>query len=66
MANDEKTLEPAPPVDEDPDGSKLIAAADGLDRAAKLLNPIIALVKDNIDVWIATYDVAIRRSKSTI
>lgn len=66
MANDEKTLEPPAPVDEDPDGSKLIAATDGLERAAKLLNPIVALVKDNIDVWIATYDVAIRRSKSSL
>ncbi|KAF7975522.1 hypothetical protein HWV62_9339 [Athelia sp. TMB] len=63
-ANDEKNLEPSVLVDDDPDGSKLIAADDGLERAAKLLNPIVALLKDNVDVWIATYDVAIRRTSS--
>jgi N-alpha-acetyltransferase 15/16, NatA auxiliary subunit len=62
--NEDKALEPPPAKDEDPDGSKLLAAPDALELAAKFLSPIAAIVKDNFDVWIATYDVAMRRSES--
>jgi len=61
--NEEKALEPPPVKDEDPDGSKLLAAPDALDLAAKFLNPVVAVAKDNFDIWIAVYDVAIRRKK---
>lgn len=56
-------MEITPPKDDDADGTKLLQAADGLERAAKFLSPLSTLTKDNIDAWIAIYDVAIRRSK---
>ncbi|KAF8180397.1 NMDA receptor-regulated protein 1-domain-containing protein [Pholiota molesta] len=62
-AKDNTDMEPAPPKDEDPEGLKLIASTDGLEQAAKLLDPLRTLAADNIDVWIAIYDVAIRRKK---
>jgi peptide alpha-N-acetyltransferase len=62
-SNEDKALEPPPVKDEDPDGSKLLASPDALELAAKFLSPVVALVKDNLDVWILTYDVAIRRSE---
>lgn len=65
-SNEDKGLEATPEKDEDPDGQKLLSATDGLERAAKLLAPITSLVKDNFDVWIATYDVAIRRSEHRV
>ncbi len=61
--NEDKGLELAPPKDDDADGTKLLQASDGLDRAAKFLSPLSTLTKDNIDAWIAIYDVAVRRSK---
>lgn len=62
-AIDDKGLEVGPVKDDDPDGSKLLASTDGLEKAAKLLNPLSTLAPKNIDVWIAIYDVAVRRSK---
>lgn len=62
---EDKGLDVPPPKDEDPDGTKLLSSPDGLERAAKLLNPLTKLSKDNVDVWIAVYDVAVRRSKQT-
>lgn len=62
-SNEDKGLEATPEKDEDPDGQKLLSATDGLERAAKQLISITSLVKDNIDVWVTTYDVAIRRSE---
>ena len=62
-ANDDKGLESIPAKDEDPDGHKLLASPDPLERAAKLLSPLSSLAAENIDMWIAMYDVAIRRSK---
>jgi len=61
--NDDKGLEPAPTKDEDPDGMKLLQSQDPLERAAKFLAPLCLLAKDNVDAWIAIYDVAIRRKK---
>ncbi|KAF9068910.1 NMDA receptor-regulated protein 1-domain-containing protein [Rhodocollybia butyracea] len=49
--------------DEDPEGMKLLAASDPLERAAKLLQPLTTLAQKNIEAWIAIYDVAIRRGK---
>ncbi|KAJ7637139.1 NMDA receptor-regulated protein 1-domain-containing protein [Roridomyces roridus] len=60
--NDDKGLEP-PAKDDDPDGSKLLQCTDPLERAAKLLNPLATLAESKIEVWIATYDVAVRRKK---
>lgn len=51
-----------PSKDDDPDGSKLLQAQDGLEKAAKFLNPLTTLSAKDIDVWIVVYDVAIRRS----
>ncbi|KAJ6631099.1 NMDA receptor-regulated protein 1-domain-containing protein [Mycena sp. CBHHK59/15] len=60
--NDDKGLEPTTKED-DPDGSKLLQCTDPLERAAKLLKPLATLAAGNIDVWIAIYDVAVRRKK---
>ncbi|KAK7046670.1 NMDA receptor-regulated protein 1-domain-containing protein, partial [Favolaschia claudopus] len=60
--NDDKGLEPVR-KDEDPDGTKLLQCKDPLERAANLLKPLATLADTNIDVWIATYDVAVRRKK---
>lgn len=65
-SNEDKGLEPPPPKDDDPDGSKLLQAEDGLARAAKFLAPLITLETTDIDVWIAIYDVAVRRRMFTI
>ncbi|KAJ7135988.1 NMDA receptor-regulated protein 1-domain-containing protein [Mycena epipterygia] len=60
--NDDKGLE-LNPKDDDPDGSKLLQCTDPLERALKLLKPLVTLADTNIEVWIATYDVAVRRKK---
>ncbi|CCM05111.1 uncharacterized protein FIBRA_07318 [Fibroporia radiculosa] len=62
-ANEDKGLEPGPAKDDDLDGTKLLQAQDGLEKAAKMLAPLSTLAKDNVDAWIATYDVAVRRKK---
>ncbi|KAF8189857.1 NMDA receptor-regulated protein 1-domain-containing protein [Mycena galopus ATCC 62051] len=60
--NDDKGLEPAP-KDDDPDGTKLLQCTDPLEKAANFLKPLATLAENNIEVWIATYDVAVRRKK---
>jgi hypothetical protein len=45
---------------------KQLGATDRLEQAYKLLHPLSTLAPNNIDVWIATYDVAIRRSKLSL
>ena len=62
----DKELESVQPKDDDPDGLKLLGAADRLEQAYKLLHPLSTLAPTNIDVWIAIYDVAIRRSKLSL
>ena len=62
-SGEDKGLEPAPAKDDDPEGTKLLKAGDPLERAAKFLAPLFTLAKDNVDVWTAIYDVAVRRSK---
>ena len=64
--NEDKGLDVSPPKDEDPDGTKLLQAPDLLERAAKLLKPLATMAKDNVDAWIAIYDVAVRRSTSPV
>ncbi|TFK49358.1 N-terminal acetyltransferase A, auxiliary subunit [Heliocybe sulcata] len=63
QGNEDKGLEPEPAKDDDPDGTKLLQASDRLEKAAAWLAPLTRLTKDNIDVWIAVYDVAVRRNK---
>ena len=60
-ANEDKGLEVSPPKDDDPDGTKLVQSPEPLERAAKALKPLVTLVKDNIEVWLVIYDVAVRR-----
>ncbi|KIP11893.1 hypothetical protein PHLGIDRAFT_82848 [Phlebiopsis gigantea 11061_1 CR5-6] len=62
-ANEDKGLDVGPPKDDDSDGVKLLQAKDGLEKASKLLSPLSTLAADNIDAWVAIYDVAIRRKK---
>lgn len=62
-ANVDKDLENPPKKDEDPDGFKLLGCVDPLEQAAKLVQPLTRLSTSCIDVWIAWYDVAIRRSE---
>ena len=62
-ANEDKGLEAPAPKDDDPDGTKLLGSPNGLETAAKLLQPIVNLELPSIPLWVAVYDVAIRRSK---
>jgi hypothetical protein len=64
-ANSDRFPESAPVQDDDPDGSKLLSAPDPIERAAKLLNPLSTPATKDVDVWVAIYDVAVRRSAST-
>ena len=59
--NEDKGLEIGPAKDDDPDGIKLLTDPEPLERAWKLLSPLTTAAKDNIDVWIQVYDVAVRR-----
>ncbi|KAF8624974.1 hypothetical protein AX15_005610 [Amanita polypyramis BW_CC] len=61
--HEDKGLDAPLPKDEDPDGFKLLKSMDPLERAAKLLNPLLSLLPDNVDVWFVHYDVSIRRKK---
>ncbi|KZT28069.1 N-terminal acetyltransferase A, auxiliary subunit [Neolentinus lepideus HHB14362 ss-1] len=63
LSNEDKGLEPEPAKDDDPDGTKLLQATDKLEKAAAWLAPLTRLDKDNIHVWIAVYDVSVRRNK---
>ncbi|KAI3602855.1 nmda receptor-regulated protein 1 [Moniliophthora roreri] len=62
-ANEDKGIEPGPAKDDDPDGLKLLACSDPLERAAKLLQPLVNLGVEDVDVLCCVYDVAIRRNK---
>ncbi|CAL1708693.1 unnamed protein product [Somion occarium] len=62
-ATEDKGLEPGPAKDDDPDGSKLLKSTDPLDRAWKFLSPLAILELDDVEAWIAIYDVAVRRKK---
>ncbi len=62
--NEDKGLDLAPIKDEDPDGIKLLTSSEPLERAWKLLCPLLRLSISNIDLWISIYDVAVRRGVS--
>jgi peptide alpha-N-acetyltransferase len=59
--NEDKGLDLTPQKDDDPDGIKLLTGPEPLERAWKLLSPLLRLSISNIDVWIVVYDIAIRR-----
>jgi hypothetical protein len=63
-ANEDKGLEAPAPKDDDPDGTKLLASPNGLEMAARLLQPLVNLELPSMQLWATVYDVAIRRSKS--
>jgi hypothetical protein len=48
--------------DDDPDGHKAISVEDPLEQAAKLLQPFASRRHKLLDIWLVTYDVALRRS----
>jgi len=62
-ANEDKGLEAPAPKDGDPDGTKLLASSDGLETAAKLLQPLVDLELPSIRLWVTVYDVAVRRKR---
>jgi len=62
-ANEDKGLEAPAPKDDDPDGTKLLASPDGLETAAKLLQPLVTIELPSIRLWATVFDVAIRRSE---
>jgi N-alpha-acetyltransferase 15/16, NatA auxiliary subunit len=59
--NEDKGLDLAPLKDEDPDGTKLLTSPEPLERAWKLLSPLLKLSIRDIDLWTSIYDVAVRR-----
>lgn len=59
--NEDKGLDLTPQKDDDPDGVKLLTSPEPLERAWKLLSPLLCLPTNNINVWISVYDVAVRR-----
>jgi len=61
--NEDKGLDITPQKDEDPDGIKLLTSPEPLERAWKLLFPLLRLSISNIDLWLSVYDVAVRRGK---
>ena len=65
-ANEDKGLEAPAPKDDDPDGTKLLASPEGLETAAKLLQPLVNLELPSIRLWVIVYDVSVRRSKMKI
>lgn len=48
--------------DDDPDGHKAISVEDPIEQAHKLLQPFFDYDHKSVDLWLAIYDVAIRRS----
>jgi NMDA receptor-regulated protein 1 len=59
--NEDKGLDLTPQKDDDPDGIKLLTSPEPLERAWKLLSPLLRLSISDIHVWISVYDVAVRR-----
>ena len=60
--NEDKGLEAPPAKDDDPEGLTLVKADDPLERASKFLGLLGEFGKDNIDVNVTSFDVAIRQS----
>lgn len=63
VANAVKEEEIQPPKDDDPDGLKLFSREKPIEQASKLLKPLETLKVRDVDVWLAIYDVAMRRRK---
>ncbi|KAI9511423.1 NMDA receptor-regulated protein 1-domain-containing protein [Russula earlei] len=61
--NEDKGLDLTPQKDDDPDGIKLLTSPEPLDRAWKLLSPLLRLSISNLDLWFSVFDVAVRRGK---
>jgi hypothetical protein len=59
--NEDKGLDLTPLKDDDPDGVKLLTSPEPLERAWKLLTPLLRLSLRDIDSWTSIYDVAVRR-----
>ena len=49
--------------DDDPDGHKGISVEDPIEQAAKLLQAFTMKRHQILDIWLVTFDVAIRRSE---
>lgn len=64
LTNEDKGLDLTPQKDDDPDGIKLLTSPEPLERAWKLLSPLLRLPTNNVNVWISVYDVAVRRGVS--
>ncbi|KAG8902213.1 hypothetical protein FRC00_000547 [Tulasnella sp. 408] len=62
-ANEDKEAPPAAPVDDDPDGLKLLNAKKPLEEALKLVRPLEELQLQDIRVWTTSFDLALRRGK---
>lgn len=60
-SNDDKGLEPPTANDDDPDGTKALAASDGLEQAWKLLKQLATHPLERVDVCLGVYDVSVRR-----
>ena len=60
-SNEDKGLDLTPTKDEDPEGIKLLTSPEPLERAWKLLSPLLRLPISDIGLWISIYDVAVRR-----
>lgn len=60
--NEDKGLEVPQTPDDDPEGLKLVVADDPLERASKLLGTLGEFGKDDMDVNVTSFDVAIRQS----
>ncbi|KIO28822.1 hypothetical protein M407DRAFT_229424 [Tulasnella calospora MUT 4182] len=63
QANEDKEAAPAAPVDDDPDGLKLLNAKKPLEEATKLVRPLEELLPLDIRVWTTSFDLALRRGK---
>ncbi|KZT39448.1 N-terminal acetyltransferase A, auxiliary subunit [Sistotremastrum suecicum HHB10207 ss-3] len=64
-ATDEKIPDnpTSPPKDDDPYGEKLISVNDPLEQAAKMLRPLERSATWSFEMWIGSFDVALRRRK---
>ncbi|KAG9017506.1 hypothetical protein FRB90_001015 [Tulasnella sp. 427] len=63
QVNDDKEAPPAPPVDDDPDGLKLLNSPKPLEDAVKLLRPLEDLRPTDMRVWSMSFDLSLRRGK---
>lgn len=59
---EDKGLEAPPTKDDDPEGLKLVTADDPLERASKFLGSLGDFGKDDINLNVVSFDVAIRQS----